>query len=164
MSFSYSYDPSDSDVDAVRFEIQDTNSSAFLLADTEIEWVILDENGTAAGTPTTITGPTLFLPAARCCEVIAQRFLQQADTQVGQLKVTSTKRAAEYIQRAKEMRDKAQSFFAPYAGGQSKSEDRELWEDADLTHPKFSLDEFNNPYAPDGGGGYGWPWFGDVAE
>lgn len=146
MSYSYSGDPSVSDVDAVRSEIRDVNSLAPLLQDEEIAWYILDENTVAAGTPTSITQQTLYSPAARCCEVIAQAFLQQADTQIGQLKITSTKRAEQYLARALTLRDKAQGFAAPYAGGQSQSEKENFNSDADAVPPAFSRDEFDSPY------------------
>lgn len=40
MSFSYSGDPSASDLDEVRFLIQDTNAARVLLSDTEINYLI----------------------------------------------------------------------------------------------------------------------------
>ena len=149
MSTTYTYggDPSLSDKDAVRSEIRDINSSAWLLSDQEIDYYIVDENSVAAATPTTITGPTLYGPAARCCEVIARSFLAQADTQVGQLKVTSTKRAAQYQEMATEFRQRAQSYYSPYSGGQSISEKQGFEADADAVLPAFTRSDFYNPWA-----------------
>lgn len=146
MPWSYSGDPSTSDLDAVRFEIQDTNSSAPLLEDTEVLWALLDENKVAGASPTTVSGPTLYGPAARCCAVIARNFLAQADSQIGQLRIVSTKRAAQYEDMARQLRLKAQGYYAPYAGGQSISEKEEFAADSDAVLPAFTRTEFDSPY------------------
>lgn len=145
-TYTYSGDPSLSDTDAVRSEIRDVNSNAWLLSNEEIDFYILDENQVAATSPTALTAQTLYSPAARCCEVIAQAFLQQADTQIGQLKITSTKRADQYLARALTLRDKAQSYAPPYAGGQSQSEKENFNSDADAVPPAFTRTEWDSPY------------------
>jgi hypothetical protein len=145
-TYSYGGDPSANDKDAVRSEIRDTNSSAWLLSDAEVDWYILDENQVAAGTPTKITQASLYRPAARCCEVISRMFLAQADTQVGQLKVTSTKRAEQYLAMAKEFREKARGFQAPYVGGQSETEKASFESNSDAVLPAFTRTEWDNPW------------------
>jgi hypothetical protein len=147
VAWSYGGDPSASDKDAVRFEIQDTNSSSPLLQDAEIDWCILAENGVAAGTPTTLSGATLYGPAAKCMEALAAQFLAQADTQIGQMKITSTKRAAQYLARAKELRLKAQGYYSPYAGGQSIAEKEYFQSDSDAVQPAETRTAFDNRWA-----------------
>lgn len=146
MAFNYAGDPSVSDVAAVRFEIQDTDSAAPLLTDAEVSWAILSETGTAAGEPATISQGPLFASAARCLEALARNFAAQADTETGTLKVTYSKQATTYAERAKELRSKASGYYAPYAGGQSRSE-KEGWEDDDdKIGPLFRRKQFDSPY------------------
>jgi hypothetical protein len=147
VSFSYSGDPSASDKDAVRFEIADTSSTSPLLQDEEIDWCILAETGLTAGAPTTLSSLNVYRSAARCMETLARLFAAQADTQVGQVKVTYTKQAEQYAQRAAELRAKAIGSSAPYAGGQSISEKQSFEENTDLPQPLFRRREDDNPYA-----------------
>ena len=73
MSFTYSDDPSVSDIAAIRFEIRDTDSTAQLVSDEEIAYCILLENGVAANlTEATLAGALLYTPAAHVCEVLSR--------------------------------------------------------------------------------------------
>ena len=152
MAFTYTGDPSTSDKDSVRFEIQDTNPDSPLLQDAEITWCILAETGTAAATPATIaeTNPHGFYSAcARAMETLARLFSAQADTEVGSLRTTYSKQAAGYTKRAQELRAKAQAFGEPYAGGQSITEKQAASQDADAVQPAFRRSQFDTPYAGD---------------
>lgn len=146
MTWSYSGDPSLTDKDAVRFEIQDTNSSSQLLQDEEIQWAILAETTTAAGSPTTISGANLYSAAARCMEVLARLFSAQADTQVGTLKLTYTKQAANYTLRAQELRQRAMGYRLPYAGGLSEQEKENITQETDRIQPAFTRTEWDSPF------------------
>lgn len=150
MSWSYSGDPSSSDKDAIRFEIQDTNPSAPLLEDAEVTWCVLVETGVAADADAATLAETnpqgFFSACARACESLARLFLAQADTQVGSLKTTYTKQAAQYAQQAKDLRSKAASLGAPYTGGQSVSEKLANALDPDQVQPAFSRDMFDSPW------------------
>jgi hypothetical protein len=146
MTWSYTGDPSVSDVAAVRFEIQDTDVTAQLLQDGEIAWAILQETGVAAGEPTTITGALLFSSAARCMEALAERFTAQADTTFGSLQTTYTTMAKQYAVRAATLRAKAQGMQAPWAGGQSIADKQAYGDDADQVQPKFTGSEFDQAY------------------
>lgn len=147
MAFTYSQDPTTSDVDAVRFEIQDTNAAAPLLQDAEVAWAILNETATPAGEPTTLTDGPLYASAARCCEVLARNLARQADVEVGSLKTTYSNAAKTFAERASELREKASGYAAPYAGGLSHSEKQSFRQDPDVVQPKFRRDEFGNPWA-----------------
>lgn len=145
MTWSYS-DPSQSDKDAVRFEIQDTNSNAQLLSDEEINWAILSETTLTAGTPTTLSTGDLYRSAARCMEVLERLFAAQADTAIGSLHVTYSKQAASYAQRAAELRARAIGMNAPYVGGLSKQEDKSDESNFDLVQPFFRRRQDDNPF------------------
>lgn len=153
MAFTYAGDPSASDVAAVRFEIQDTDSTSPLLQDAEIAWCILDETKVAPGTPATITGANLYRAAARCMEALTELFAAQADSQVGSLKVTYSAQAEQYAARAAEKRKKAADMHAPTAGGITHSGKQAAEQDRDRIRPAFRRGQFRNPWT---GGGRGF--------
>lgn len=137
MSWSYSGDPASGDVDAVRFEIPDTDESVELVSDEEIEYALSEESGVMGA-------------AARCCEIVARKFSQQADVATGDVKLTYSKQAENLAARAKELREQATGIHAPYSGSQSISRKESLAEDGDLVSPTFVRGQFDNPR--DGGG------------
>lgn len=147
MAFSYSGNPVNSVLDAVRFEIQDTNSASPLLQNGEIEYAIAQE---APGEPPS-EGEVLSA-AARCMEALARLFSAQADTELGSLKVTYSKQAKGYTERAVELRRRAQGMHAPFAGGQSESEKRQRSEETDRVQHAFSRKQFTNPSGASTGG------------
>ncbi|MGH3265164.1 MAG: hypothetical protein ACRDNS_24585 [Trebonia sp.] len=147
MPWNYSGDPSSADRDAVRFEIGDTVASAPLLADAEIEWCILNETGQAAALPAVLDMQQVFYAAARCMEALSGQFAAQADTQVGQLRLTYSSQAKNYVARAKQLRDRAAGMSGPYAGGQSISEKQAARDNTDLPQPMFRRREWTNPFA-----------------
>jgi|SRR6185437_1153125 len=141
MPFSYSGNPASSVKDAVRFEIQDTNSTAPLLQDAEIEYAIAQE---APNTPPS-EGEVLSA-SARCMEALQRLFAAQADTEIGSLKVTYTKQAEGYAKRATELRARALGMHAPWAGGLSESEKQAREENTDRVPPMFKKNQFSSPY------------------
>lgn len=145
MSFSYSGDPSNSPNDAVRFEVQDTINTNFLLADEEIAYAINQEAGTEPDGGYTMA--QILSSAAHCCEALVRRFSMQADTQLGQLKITYSKMAVGFAQRAVELRLRAQGMQGPYVGGLSISDKIEILQDPDRVLPAFTRTEFDNPWA-----------------
>lgn len=145
MSFSYSGDPSNSPNDAVRFEIQDTVNTNFLLADEEISYAITQEAGTEPSTGYTMA--QILSSAAHCFESLSRRFSLQADTQLGQLKATYAKTAANMAAAAVALRLRAQGMQGPYVGGISYSDKIGILSNPDWVRPAFTRDEFNNPWA-----------------
>lgn len=140
--WSYSGDPSYSDTDAVRFEIQDTDRTAPLLQDEELEYAL----GIEAGDPPR-TGIGILSASARCCEVLARKFAMQADETVGSLQVTYSKMAETYAAQAKALRIKAIGSQPPFSGGQSIGGKESLRSDPDRVQPRFFRGEFGNRYA-----------------
>jgi hypothetical protein len=140
MAFSYS-DPGLSVLDAVRFEIQDTSSKSPLLQNAEIEYAIAQE---APNEPPSEC--EVLSAAARCMEALARLFSAQADTELGSLKVTYSKQAKGYTERATELRLRAQGMHAPWTGGMSEDEKREREAEPDRVQHAFSRKQFENPY------------------
>jgi hypothetical protein len=134
--WSYSGNPASSNKDAVRFEIQDTESTAPLVQDAEVEYAIAQE-GAATPAPR-----DLLSAAARLCEIIARKFSAQADTVIGSLEVTYSKQAAGYRAMAKDLRKRAQGSGLPFVGGQSISAKQALREEQDRVQPIFRRGQF----------------------
>lgn len=132
MTWTYSSDPSSSEKDAVRFEVQDTDINAQLLQDEEIAYALAQEPGVLGA-------------AARCCEALARRFAAQADTTVGSLKKTNSTAAEGYAERARELRARAvASTSAPWTGGTSITRKDGLADDDDRVQPRFHRGQFVN--------------------
>lgn len=148
----YGGDPSASDVNAVRFEMGDTDPYAPLLTDQEVDWAILQETGVAANPNTAvITGANLLRAAARCMLSLARKFAAQADSEIGSLKLNYSKMADQYAKRAQELFAKAAGLNVPYAGGMSISEKEGFAQDSDAVQPAFTRDQFDNPWAGETG-------------
>lgn len=93
MAWSYSGDPSDSDKDAVRFLIQDTDTDDQLLSDEEIAYTL-----TTAG--------SLYQAAHDCAYSIASKFARLATSKsVGDLSLSYSDRANAYYTVAQRMLD-----------------------------------------------------------
>ena len=148
MAWTYSGNPLASTKDAVRFELQDTDEAAQLLRDEEIAYAVTKE---APGTPPS-EGEVLSA-TARCMEALARKMLAQADTVEGSLRVTYSKQAKQYNESASELRERAEGKHSPYSGGLTLSEKRTRTAETDAVQPLFKRGEFNNPWAPRGGGG-----------
>jgi hypothetical protein len=144
MAWSYSGDPSTSAKDKVRFEIQDTeggpdNEETQLLQDAEIEYVIAEE----AGEEPSPRG--ILSAAARCAEILAQKFSLQADTIEGSLQQTYSKAALGYTKLAERLRRRAQGLGAPSLPAISRQVKRELRQDRERVQPMFRRDQHRMP-------------------
>lgn len=139
MTFTY-IDPALNTRDAVRCEIQDINPNAPLLEDAEIDFAIEQETNSESPTSNEVLSA-----AARCMEILSRRFAALADRQAGTLKLTSTKRATIYAQRAAELRERTQEYHAPYAGGINRAEKRAQAQNPNRQGSIFRLKQFQNP-------------------
>ena len=118
----------------VRLLIRDTDITAQLLQDEEIEFV-LSEN------------PNIYEAASICCVTIASSFARKADQKVGQVSVDYQSRAKTYMDLANEYEQKAITegpAVNVYAGGISISDKAETEANADRVDPFFYRDEWDN--------------------
>jgi hypothetical protein len=136
VSWSYDEEPASSPLDAVRFEIQDTDPTRPLFQDEEIEYALAQE----AGEEPEARG--ILSAAARCCEVLARRFGMQADVLVGSLQATYSKQAAQYAKLAVELRERAQGLGQPFVAAMTKSEKWELAREHNRVQPLFRREQF----------------------
>lgn len=130
---AFTYDITD-EVGKVRFEIPDNISEGHLFEDAEITYALEDEG-------------SVLSAAARCCEIGARKYAQQADIATGDSKLTYSKQAENLAERAKELRARAQGAHAPFAGGISKADKEGRAESEDRMQSAFSRGQFDNPAA-----------------
>ena len=133
MTWSYSFDPSESDKDTVRFLIGDTCFEKQQLTDEEIEWILTEEANT-------------YLAAARACRSISAMFARRADRTVGDLSIKYTTIRDQYDTLAKDLESRgATRGAAIYVGGISKADKEAVEENDDRVEPAFSRDMHDAP-------------------
>ena len=105
MAFSYSGNPADSDKDAVRFLIGDTDSNDPLVTDEEIAWQLGQR-------------VRVHLAASSCCVAIAAKFSRKADRSVGNLRASFSQQADAYRTLAQDLEAQAAdtAVLQPFAG------------------------------------------------
>jgi hypothetical protein len=117
----------------IRFEISDTNSATPLFQDEEINWAISVESNHWGA-------------AARCAEILARKYMQLADVQLGRnLKIEYSKRSSGYAELAKSLRAKSLGMIVPFAGGRSIPDKLDAAQDVDAVQPLFTKAGGANP-------------------
>lgn len=140
MSFNYSGDPADSDLDAVRFNIQDTDSNDQLLQDEEITY-LLNQNG------------SVLAASVAAAERIATQFSRQADVSTGDQSVDFSQRAENYRQVANKLQQRLDDKRGqPYAGGISKDDKENAEDRSDRVEPSFVRGMHDNVFADEQAG------------
>lgn len=92
MTWSYSGNPADSEKDAVRFLIGDTDANDELLSDEEIDYVIVESGGSK------------YQAAHDAAYAIASKFSRMAQSKsVGDLSISYADRARAYFELANEL-------------------------------------------------------------
>ena len=138
--FTYTGDPKASPRDAVRFLIQDTDSSQPLLHDEEIEW-LLDEWGTKG---------TIYYVAARAAQNIAAMFAREVSVSSDSQHVALSELMNKYEALAQTLlaQDSSSGVGTVYVGGVGGAHTR---------GPLFSLGMHDNPDAGYQYGDFGQP-------
>ena len=131
MAFTWTGDPAASDIEAVRWEINDIDSASAKFQDAEIQYALDQEF-------------SVFNAAARCCETLQARYSDAASRTMGPLKVDMKDLAHMYASKAAKLRKRAIAFAKPYAGGYSKAREEVYEEDSDLIQPVFSEGMMDN--------------------
>lgn len=108
MSWSYSGDPADSDLDAVRFYVQDTDSADKLISDEEIEFIIA-QWGAVYGSITDSPGSALLF-AAQVAESIAAKFTREVTYSADGVSVGVNELQSKYDALALSLRDQYKTF------------------------------------------------------
>ncbi len=132
MTFTYSGDPSSSTRDLVRFKIGDTDSASPILADAEVDYLLLNEGSTAQA----------ILAAA--LEVLT-RFARQVDKTVGPTQIAASQRHAQYKETVERLKREFRRGSVPFAGGISIDDKERRIDDDDRVRPAFTrnMQEFD---------------------
>ena len=135
MAWTYTADPSNSDRDAVRLAIGDTDTTDQQLQDSEIDY-FLGIFGT--------TGSGRVIPAAaRACDGLAAKYARQVDTTNQGLSVDASKRYAHYTALAQSLRREGLTIAEVFSGGNTWADKRALDDDSSLVEPSFRIRQFD---------------------
>lgn len=130
---SFSGDPALSDRDAVRGLIGDTDSSAWQLLDTQIDFVLTQF-------------PNIWLAAAHCARMIAASYGRRVQKRVGDLEINYGQLQKNYLDLARELKATGDTIgIAPYSGGISHSDKHVVADNTDRVKPPFRTKQFDNP-------------------
>lgn len=155
MAFNYSGDPSASDLDQVRFLIQDTDSGLPLLQDEEIDWLI------AQWMP---RYDSLLYVAAVCAAQISKKFTGIVNVTADGVSVNTADLAQRYRDMAAELRDEYKD--AQTAGAEINIDNVLIGTDIDYSiRPlRFGVGLMDNPMAGNQDyGGWTFDPFADAA-
>jgi len=138
-------DPSNTNSDAVRFLVGDTDVSNAELEDEEIAFTL------------TQAGDDIYVAAALCARALAAKFADLVDTKFEDVSSDYSNLRDNYYALAQKLEVQAKKygskgFGAPIAGGLTYSDIRSNEQNDDRVQPKFKQDQFANPpinYDPD---------------
>lgn len=143
---TYSGDPSNSDIDKVRFRCGDTGGSTFdernefFLSNSEVQFAI-NESG------------SVNQAALACAKRIKSKLAREADAEAGDGVVDFSQRMQHYEQIIKDLeRETSLGNLKPFAGGIDKSDKESTKQDEDRAKPFFNREQFDSLRAldPDG--------------
>jgi len=125
MSWNYSGNPADSQVDEVRFLIGDTEACDQFLQDEEIEYILVQEGDPAKA-------------AARAAEALVAKFARLVSESVGSVKLSCEQKYDHYKELCLKLRSRADMRLAiPFAGGISETDKETREDDDDRVEPLF---------------------------
>jgi len=133
MLWTYTGDPMDSEKDALRFHLGDTDQNDQQLSDHEINYLLQ------------LHGGNVYLATADAARTLAGQFSRQSDKQVGDLRLSLSQKADQYWQLARKMELQGHKRATPYAGGISKSDKKKQKDREDRVQPGFKRDMMENP-------------------
>ena len=137
MTWTYGCDPENSDLDAVRLIVGDTDTNDQLLKDEEINY-FLDIEG------------SVRLASARAAEAVAAKFSRLVDETVGRVRVSFSQKAKQYKELAESLLETYNECAGvPFAGGISISSKDSTRDNGDRVRPSFTRSTHENPRNPD---------------
>jgi len=129
MAWNYGADPENSNRDAVRLTVGDTDTTDQQLQDSEVDYFLSLFGASGSGR---------IIPASiRACEALAAKYARQTDTTNQGLSVAASKRQAHYLQLASTLREQEATLAEVFLGGSKYSEAETLDDDNDLIPPMF---------------------------
>jgi hypothetical protein len=134
MSNTYTNDPANVPIDAVRFLIGDVNSGDWQLTDQEITFAIAE------------LGPK-YGAAYVCATALAGKYSREATATAGKLSVTASDKAKAYATLASRMWTLYTIKAKPKFGGVLVVDKQRANSDAATLQPSFKREQFDNPEA-----------------
>jgi len=133
MSWTYGADPANSDRDAVRLNIGDTDTTEELLQDAEIAYYLT-------------TFGSVGEASYRAAQAISAKYARKSDQAIGDLKYSYSQQSKRYAELASELKQQyAVSGVGVYSGGRTIADKDTVEEDTDRVQPAFKRDQFANP-------------------
>ena len=133
--WTYSHDPSASDLDAVRFNVGDTNSEDKLLDDNEILYALAEEG-------------TVRQASISCLQNLITVYARQVDGSVGKGSKALSQRVESFNTSLDRLLEKqSMSALNVFAGGLTRSGKETVQADTDRVRPVFTKDMMDNPRA-----------------
>ena len=131
MAFTWGGDPANSNLEAIRWYINDTASSDVKFQDAEINYAYAQEKS--------VLGASAIL-----CEQLAAKYAGEANRSLGPMSVSLSNLSQQYEKKAAEYRKRSIAFAPPYASNISET-DEENWEDdTDVKQAIFKKDMHTN--------------------
>jgi hypothetical protein len=133
VTWSYSGDPSASDLDAVRFYVGDTTTTRQLLQDEEVNFTLAEHSNQR-------------LAAAVCADAIAAKFAREADQRVGDISKSLSQVSKAFTALATKLRAEVGKRAAPSFPAASRDWKQTQREDTDLVQPAFAVGQGDSPW------------------
>lgn len=131
MAFTWTGDPANSNIEAIRWYIDDTASSNAKFQDAEITYAYNQE--------VSILGASALL-----CEQLAAKYAGEANRSLGPMSISLSNLSKQYENKAQMYRRRKIAYAKPYAANISET-DRDTWEDdSDVNQPVFEKDMHKN--------------------
>lgn len=132
-AWSYSGDPSNSDRDAVRHWVGDTDPTNQQLTDPEVDYTLSQF-------------PSPLLAAAQCARTLAGRYARKVNKRVGDLSISYSDLSKNFYALAASLQTQGeQSGVTLYAGGTSLSDMESVRANSDRVPQPFSRGQFDIP-------------------
>lgn len=134
--FTYTGNPADSDKDAVRFLIQDTDPDDYFVEDEEITFALAEETN-------------IYRAAALVAERIAAKFARKPGSYVrGRIEVRNSTISEQFQALADRLRNQGTgvstlSSLSAFAGGISVADKESTETDTDRVEPAFRMGQFD---------------------
>lgn len=142
MTWTYSGDPSASELDELRFLLGDTDTTDQQLSDEEINYLLREH------------GDSVVAAGLAACRRLIAQYSRCVDQKTGDIDLKYSQRIAHYKDVMSMIREGLRP--TPYAGGISISDIETVQDDDDRQGPIFALGMLDNPAEePDRTGGTG---------
>lgn len=141
---TYSGDPTNSDRDAVRFWIDDTDVDNAQIMDAEVDYTLT-------------LFPNALLAAANCARKLAGKYARKVNKRVGDLSINYSDISKKYEDLADSLQAQGDTIgLIPYGGGLSRADMEAVRSNTDRVRPFFSRKLFDDQAGPNNTSSTDW--------